>query len=396
MARENLFVRIELDRIHCHDEGDGLGSAEPYLWTIFFMIDGSTVEVTPALTLDGAATTVPTPGSHGNLGGPGSDVNDGDDVPIPEVIGQWQTIMLPIPVAESLGGLADDVGGAVGVITVLMEEDNVTDDGADAGHDGLNGAAREAINKIVATRTLTNQEVSDEEIAGFEDQISAAVEAAVSDQQNAFENVWSWLNPDDTIGFKAFIFSHDTLAQGGSIDFDHRWRAEGDWEIFGTVTASPICAAEALQELFDALLPAAPKSSDLTGLRQLRDGPFREIEGLYDWWKVMQRNAPAIIHGLRKRPALLPPTLELFDYAKTLSADLDAPLDLGKIEMAVSLARGLGTNTRSRRLKIDSSRAVGALESLEPGTVTAALHHFAAMGPSRRGALPGRPNGKER
>ena len=74
MARDNLFVRIELDRIHCHDEGDAVGSAEPYLWTVFFMIDGSTVSVSSSLTLDGTATVAFTPGSHGNLGSPGDDV----------------------------------------------------------------------------------------------------------------------------------------------------------------------------------------------------------------------------------------------------------------------------------------------------------------------------------
>ena len=262
MARDNLFVRIELDRIHCYDEGDGIGSAEPYLWTVFFMIDGSTVSVSPSLTLDGTATTVFTPGSHGNLGSPGDDVDEGDDVPIPSALGQWQAAMQPIPVAESLHGLIDDVGGSIGVITVLMEEDNVTDDGANAGHNALNAAVRDVINQIVATRTLTNQDVSDEEINGFEGQISDAVENAISSQQNVFENIWSWLNADDTIGFKAFIFTHDELADKRTLDFQHRWRNEGDWELFGTITASPICSADALQELFDELFPAQAGHSD--------------------------------------------------------------------------------------------------------------------------------------
>jgi len=383
MARDNLFVRIELDRIHCYDEGDGIGSAEPYLWTVFFMIDGSTVSVSPSLTLDGTATTVFTPGSHGNLGSPGDDVDEGDDVPIPSALGQWQAAMQPIPVAESLHGLIDDVGGAIGVITVLMEEDNVTDDGANAGHNALNAAVRDVINQIVATRTLTNQDVSDEEINGFEGQISDAVENAISSQQNVFENIWSWLNADDTIGFKAFIFTHDELADKRTLDFQHRWRNEGDWELFGTITASPICSADALQELFDELFPAQAGHSDLSSLRNLRDGAFRQITGLNDWWRILQRNTPAIIQLLHKEPALRKPALELFTYAKTMAENMDAPLNPEKVTMAASLARSLGSNTRSRRLRIDALRAADILGTLKAATVQEGLRNLASQKPAR-------------
>src|ERR671910_189511 len=139
MARTPIGVRIELDHIHCHEEGDGIGSAEPYLWTVFFKVDGTTVSVTPGFTLDGEATVEFTPGSHGNL--PNSDVDPGEDVDILGILGDWST-------------------------------------------------------QLVATRTLTNQEVTDEEIAAFEESISEIVADAVSSQQNVFENIWSWLNED--------------------------------------------------------------------------------------------------------------------------------------------------------------------------------------------------------
>ncbi|MBD3677613.1 MAG: hypothetical protein HUJ27_04335 [Rhodobacteraceae bacterium] len=51
MARDILQLNLDLDRIKCHDEGDGWGSAEPYLWTVFFKADGTTVAVTDALAL---------------------------------------------------------------------------------------------------------------------------------------------------------------------------------------------------------------------------------------------------------------------------------------------------------------------------------------------------------
>ena len=95
MPRDSLLTRIELDRIHCHDEGDGPGSAEPYLWTVFFKVDGETVAVNSALSLTGEGTIQVTPGSHGNL--PNSDVDEGEDIAVPSSTGEWQSVLQPIP-----------------------------------------------------------------------------------------------------------------------------------------------------------------------------------------------------------------------------------------------------------------------------------------------------------
>ena len=52
MARTPLQVDIALDHIHCFKQSDW-GSAEPYLWTIFFKIDGDTVTMGDDLFLHG-------------------------------------------------------------------------------------------------------------------------------------------------------------------------------------------------------------------------------------------------------------------------------------------------------------------------------------------------------
>jgi hypothetical protein len=36
MARPLMRWLINLNPLDCHDEGDGIGDAEPYLWTSFF------------------------------------------------------------------------------------------------------------------------------------------------------------------------------------------------------------------------------------------------------------------------------------------------------------------------------------------------------------------------
>ncbi len=386
MARDDLLTRLELTKVHCHDEGDGPGSAEPYLWAAFFKVDGSTISVTTGLGLAGEATTQFTPGSHGNL--VNTDVDEGEDVPIPASIGEWQTVLTPIPVPDSLSGLVDDVGGVAGVVVVLMEEDNVTDDGAEAGHDAFNAAVRDAINKIVATRTVSNQDVSDAELAAFEDQVSSAVSDAVADQQNVFENIWSWLNADDTIGFKAFVFTHDDLASQGTVEFSHRWENEGDWEITGAITATKMCPADVLQAFFDALF-GGDSRRELDGLRRFRDAELPEHPGLVSWWRITERNLPAVTLLLRREEALRETARDLFRYATSAASNLDQPLDEARIGQAARLAREVSRLTSSRRLRIDAGRAADLLPGVRGATVRDGFRSLAVLEPARNPRLVG-------
>lgn len=379
MPRDSLLTRIEVDRIHCHDEGDGPGSAEPYLWTVFFKVDGENVAVNSALSLTGEGTIQVTPGSHGNL--PNSDVDDGEDIAVPSSIGEWQSVLQPIPVPDSLSGVVDDVGGVLGVVAVLMEEDNVTDDGAEAGHQALNQAVRDAISQVIATRTVTNQDVSDEELAAFEEQITQSVRDAIADQQNFFANIWSWLNADDTIGFRVFTFTHDRLADGGTIEFSQRWVSEGDWEIFGSVTAVPMCPAELLQAILDELLGESP--TDLDRLRDFRDGTFRQHEGLLPWWRMLERNTPALSLLFVRDTKLARAAAELWRFATTVVADLESPIDVRRLEAAAQLAREVSRRTRSRRLRVDAARAGDLLPLVRGRTGRDVITALARFEPAR-------------
>src|SRR5436305_13809138 len=123
MARPLMRCMIVLNPLNCHDEGDGIGDAEPYLWTIFFKCDGTTLSVSDAGKIQGSAVTFPTPGSHGNLND--DDVDAGDVVFIPSELGLFADTVIPIPVAASLQPLlGPDLPGFFGVVVVLMEEDN--------------------------------------------------------------------------------------------------------------------------------------------------------------------------------------------------------------------------------------------------------------------------------
>ncbi|HKZ81675.1 MAG TPA: hypothetical protein VJ124_25630 [Pyrinomonadaceae bacterium] len=93
-------IAIQLERIHCYDEGDSLGAAEPFLWGVFFKIDGTTAFVDEFFQLQGTVQTFNTLGDHGNLGT--TSVDAGDDITIPAQFGygDW---LVPIPLRTPVG-----------------------------------------------------------------------------------------------------------------------------------------------------------------------------------------------------------------------------------------------------------------------------------------------------
>lgn len=408
MTRKVIRINLELDRIHCHDEGDGWGSAEPYLWTVFFKVDGNTVQLTESLTLSGAPATHNTPGSHGNLGD--TDVDAGDNVTIPAAIGEWETYLKPIPAPASLSSLLQDVGGVVGVVAILMEEDNVSDDGAEAGHAALNSAVRSALQQIIDTRSLTNQDVSEEEISGFTGSVESAIKNAIVSQQNFFENLWSWLNPDDTIGVKVFVFKHDDLDPAVTENFSHRWKNEGDWEIFGHITSTPLCPAHALNVLLkgigktsDASKASASAMSsaggekervqeplDLEPMRKFRDGAYRMMPGLDRWFALAERHAGRIVGLALTDPALLPSVRKMLEWGNVIAQEPNAVLSDEHVAHAERLFAALSKH-RNRHARIDARRALSILNAVKGKTHREAMEFLASTAPARHPTVAGNP-----
>ncbi len=225
MTRTPLRTRLSLDHILAYEEGDGFGSAEPYLWTVFFKIDGDTVVLGDDAFLHGTCTLVGTPGSHGNLGD--TDVDAGDDVLIPRAIGELLGTLRPIPLADGIQHqlpTVPDAGGVVGVVFVLMEEDQVSDEGAEAGHARLNSLVEEAINGfilpvgVVGTQEdaktklgVAKQDVTEEDIQALEDRAPDVIQAAIVDAQGTWDNLWSLLDGDDQLGVAVLTYHYDDL-----------------------------------------------------------------------------------------------------------------------------------------------------------------------------------------
>jgi hypothetical protein len=408
MARNIIKVSIDLDRLHCYDEGDGWGNAEPYLWTVFFKVDGETVRLTESLTLSGSPTIVSTPGSHGNLGD--TDVDEGDDVSIPSNVGEWETILSPIPAPASISSLLADVGGVVGVVAILMEEDNVSDDGAEAGHEALNAAVRDSLQQIIDTRSLTNQDVSEKEIEGFTAAIEGKIKDAIVNQQNFFENFWSWINPDDTIGVKVFIFRHDDLDPATTLELSQRWQSEGDWELSGSITSTPLCPARALSGLFSdegnrsaqARITGEPASErraaahprppapekplmaplDMEAMRKFRDDTYRNMPGLSCWFALAERHAGRVVRLALGDPELLRAARAMVEWGTSIAREPDAFLAKEHVEHAERLLSALSTH-RNRHARVDARRALSVLSALHGKTHREALRFLAEIGPGR-------------
>jgi len=276
----DLRIDLKLDRIHCYDEGDGPGNAEPYLWTVFWKVDGETIVVNtdgPAPPfVQGFPTVVGTPGNHGNLGT--TDVDEGDDVAIPAIIGEYHTTMTPIPLTTPIGSTLTEVGGMLGCVVVLMEED-FTDAGAiQRGHEALDSSVRDKLAELVGSLSITKPEPTDEDIAAVSDQIGDAVKSAIGDGVSVLSWIAGWGNMDDQIGSAVFRFSHKQLEESGGmrIPFGRRWDNEGDWEIFGGITATVLpkredpCCSELRRRVKD-LETVVRKLEEEAKRRRIRD-----------------------------------------------------------------------------------------------------------------------------
>jgi len=323
MARVPLQVEMKFHNLHCHLEGDNSGASEAYLWTVYFKFDGNTVFMNDLYKLEGTCTLFPTPGSHGNLGD--NHIGKGEDIPVPAAIGEYRTTLNPIPVTpgarEDLG--IEDVGGVVGVVCVLMEENWVSDAGAEAGHVAVNNFVRQAIDELIPTLGAANQEVTDDQIteltAGAADRVAAAIE----DAQGPVANLFSWYFPDVVLGIKVFTFTHDAFAGtseplGDAFhDMQHRFEyfaihplfgpvpiLIADFELFGEVQGIQPCPVAATSSLLQSQgFMSAEDARDFTNAaHEFRRRVLAGDGGLGAWWSLAQRNTASMARVMRSHP----------------------------------------------------------------------------------------------
>ena len=279
------LVKAHLQTIHCIEAGEE--EAEPYLWAAGIAIGGDQVHEDPEDPnfLVGEPAYRFSLGSHGNLvtpsprvgrGGATQHLRDGQQADILPGAGWYISRLRPFKV---LGGLME-VPGIFVLILALLEEDNVSDDGAEAGHQALNDLLENRINRFIrhlnwgdllseALRKSQDEGISIEEAAyelmgarigelknellgppgadcdeGEPSLVERTIEDAITGQQNVFENIWSGIDPDDVIGVNIITVStSDLLDNGMRIPIDERFGPSpcddhGIFEIHGEIALS--------------------------------------------------------------------------------------------------------------------------------------------------------------
>lgn len=220
----NLDVTFKLPRLRCRDEADGIGPAEPYLWVTFVKVDGETVVVDETFHLAGTPTIVPrlSPGGdHGDLHDPA--VRAGDVVTIPAPLDSFSTILKPIPLKTPIAGVTH-IGGVIGCIAVLLEEDDTPEHAIAAGHTRLNDALRAEIQRVLATIEMRDQFVG--AVDGIAGAVTGQVKDAIVGALGTVESITEFFgNSDDMIGAAALVAEHADLeaASSGGLDLRVRW-----------------------------------------------------------------------------------------------------------------------------------------------------------------------------
>jgi hypothetical protein len=240
-----LYIKVKLQQLRCHDKPDGWAGGEPYLWTIFFKIDGSCITLNEKFRLDGRPVYHFSKGSHGNLNA--KQIESGGMVPIPDEIGEWKTMLVPITVPY----FEAQVSGVVGLVAVLIEQNLVSGSGAEAGHEAFNKYVVEALNSVVGgfdpkKLDIDNVDKSikayfEEQVRKYTENISNMVSQAVSSSQNILQNFLSLVKKDVVIGYNIWDFgSNQIVMSGGELPFSHRWSTtrDGDWELKGRIYAN--------------------------------------------------------------------------------------------------------------------------------------------------------------
>jgi hypothetical protein len=202
---------------------------EPYLWTFFLKLDGSTIRQVPGQPRFTGTVQVQTAiGSHGNLGATG--VRAGRRIPIPPAIGGHAASLRPIEIAVPIVGTLR-VPGQYIVAVILLEEDNSDSDGIENGHQAVRDLIELSVNEFIGGLDANEIFARAQERAPNPADVPAQAVAVVlerfdaltaSIRDRASSAVELEVLAEHTPGFFWELFDQDELLDARTFRFDER------------------------------------------------------------------------------------------------------------------------------------------------------------------------------
>jgi hypothetical protein len=184
-------ARIEISTLHCTEQYDEHGNSEPYMWFAYFFTDAMRLT-------DPEPITVVVPNAA-DIRGLFPVVGNNQDITIPTELGTFEVDL------EDAGlGIA-----MLGVLVVLLEEDDTPSNAVAAGHDAFEKALRRELNKFFSEGGLRAPD--DVEMGRIVGAVTSSVTEAVTSELGLFSQLCD--DQDDTIGFAKAIFFGGALKE---------------------------------------------------------------------------------------------------------------------------------------------------------------------------------------
>jgi hypothetical protein len=184
-----IRATIDVPRLHCREQFDESGNSEPYLWFAYLFADSTSSEVSvfvpPATNI---RALIP------------DNVGNNQTVPIPASLGNFQINLEP--------------EGLLGVLVILLEEDETPANAIAAGYAEFEVATRREINKFVVDLIIHGEPLrppTEQEQQQIARAIANSVRETIKSHQNIFQQFF--LNQDDFIGHSVSIFFGDALKE---------------------------------------------------------------------------------------------------------------------------------------------------------------------------------------
>jgi hypothetical protein len=195
-----INATINLPTLRCHQQFDSGGASEPYLWTAFFFADFVTTKTSKKVR-------VIVPQFFNSLRSSFPDgVTNGQDISIPPEVGR-QTIKLDA---------SNDVV-ALGVLVLLLEQDDTREDAMKIGHRAFAEALEKELNKFVEEHGATRP--NDEQVKAITSAVESSTKDAIKKELNLIDQLFR--NQDDFLGvtFTLLIGKEVTNSNGSGLTF---------------------------------------------------------------------------------------------------------------------------------------------------------------------------------